>query len=81
MKIVVRSPGERGLHLWIPSGLALNPVGAMFLPKVMEQNGMELDRKQALALVRAINRYRRRHPDWVLVEVQGAGGEYVQVKL
>lgn len=81
MKIVAHTPEKRGIHLWIPSCLAFNPVGAMFLPKAMEQNGIRLDHKQAQALVRVINRYRRRHTEWVLVEVQGAGGEYVKIKL
>lgn len=79
MRIVVNSPGCRRVNLRLPSGLALNPVTAMFLPGIMKQNGVTLTRKQALTMVRAINRYRRRHPDWKLVEVKSSGGAYVEI--
>ena len=79
MRIIVSSPGSKRIDLRLPSGLALNPVTAMFLPGAMKQNGVEITRKQALAMVRAINQYRRAHPDWKLVEVEGIGGEYVEI--
>lgn len=79
MKIVVRSHENRDLHVQLPTGLILNPVSALFLPKALQKNGMGVSRAQALALVRAINRYRRSHPGWVLVEVEGADGDYINI--
>lgn len=79
MRIIVNSPGCKRINFRLPSGLALNPVTAMFLPGIMKQNGVALTRKQALAIVRAINQYRRRHPDWKLVEVESTSGEYVEI--
>jgi hypothetical protein len=81
MRVIVNSPGSKRIRIWLPSGLVFNPVAAMLLPGIMKQNGLEITREQALAMVRAINRYRRRHPDWKLVEVEGATGEYVKVTL
>ncbi len=34
-----------------------------------------------LAFARLLNRYRRSHPEWVLVEVESADGDYVKIKL
>lgn len=79
MKIIVHSPQSTNIRLSLPSGLALNPVSALFLPKFLKQNGIEVDRKQARMMVKAINQYRRRHPDWTLVEVETAGGEHVKI--
>lgn len=79
MKIVVHAPGNANINLRLPSGLVLNPVSALFLPKYMRQNGLEIDRKQARLLVKAIRHYRRSHPDWVLVEVDSANGDHILI--
>ncbi len=81
MKIVVRS--SQGPKLWIPfpSALVFNRFSADFLVKMMDGNGMKLDKAQARAIIKALNQYRRKHRDWVLVEVQSADGDYVKVKL
>jgi len=81
MKIIVHSSGSQKINLRLPSGLALNPVSALFLPKIMEQNGIHMTRKQAFIMVKTINRYRRSHPDWNLVEVQAATGAYVKITI
>jgi len=79
MKIVVRSQENRDIHVQLPTGLILNPISALLLPKALQENGIVASRAQALALVRAINRYRRSHPGWVLVEVEGADGDYINI--
>lgn len=81
MKIVVRSAAAENVKLRLPSALALNPVSALFLPKLLKRSGLAIDRKQAQLLVKAINQYRHSHPDWKLVEVESADGEYVEVTI
>ena len=81
MRVVVNSPGCKRIRIWFPSGLVWNPITAMLLPGILRQNGIEITREQALTMVRAINRYRRRHPNWKLVEVESANGERVEVAL
>ena len=81
MKIIVRSSEHQDIRLHIPTGLGLNPVTAMFLPNFMKQNGTTITRKQALAMVRAVNKYRRSHPSWKLVEVDSANGDHVEIVL
>ena len=81
MKIAVHNDGGRDIDLRLPTGLIVNPVSAMMLPKVLEEKGIAASRAQALALVRAINRYRRSHPGWVLVEVESADGSHVKITM
>ena len=81
MKILVNSPGQKGIRLHFPTVLGLNPIAALFLPKIFRQNGTAITRKQALAMVRAINRYRRSHPAWKLVEVRSTNGNHVDIVL
>lgn len=79
MWITVKGLGYKRIKLRLPSGLMLNPVSALFLPRLMKQNGITLTRKQAREMVRAINQYRRAHPDWKLVEVESTGGGHVEI--
>ena len=79
MKIEIHSGAGREFDLLLPTGLLVNPISAMALPRVLEEKGIAASRAQALALVRAINRYRRSHPGWVLVEVESADGDHVKI--
>jgi hypothetical protein len=81
MKIVVKSNEGPNLWLPIPSGLVLNRFVAGFAPQYLKEYGLDITKEQAISFVKALNKYRRRHPQWVLVEVQSAEGEYVKIKL
>ena len=80
MRITVRSE-EANLRIPIPTGLILNDLTAGLVPKFMEQNGITITTKQARKFIRAMKKYKRRHRDWVLVEVQSSDGDYVEIKL
>ena len=81
MKIVIREKGKLSFGFWLPSGLALNPMAALMVPAHLQKCGVQLTRRQAAAFIRALNRYRRRHRDWKLVEVQEADGSRVVIKI
>ena len=48
---------------------------------LLKEYGIDISKEQAVVFVKALNRYRRKHPEWVLVEVESSNGEYVKVKL
>lgn len=81
MRIVVKAAGGRDIKLLFPTGIMCNSVMAGFLPKMLKQNGVTITRKQAVAMVKALNDYRHSHRDWNLVEVESSGGEYIEIKL
>lgn len=81
MKIVIEGASGKNIHLHLPSRLMLNRATAAVLPSVLEQSGISISRKQVIYLLDTIHDCRRRFPDWVLVEVNSADGEYVEVKL
>lgn len=81
MKIVVKSDDGPNIWLPIPSGLILNRFAAGVAPKYLKEYGIDITKEQAVAFIKELNRYRRKHPEWVLVEVQSSSGEYVKVKL
>lgn len=80
MKVIIREP-DHPIDLRLPTGLLLNRCTAGIICREAEKYGVRISRSQMKVLIKALNTYRRSHPDWVLVEVSGADGEYVQVKL
>ena len=81
MIVKVRSKDGPNLLIPIPTGLFCNWLTAGFAAKAMEQNGWSATPAQMVRFFRAVRRYKRKHPDWVLTEVQSSNGDYVYVKL
>ncbi len=81
MKIVVKESGGKNIHLVFPSGLVFNWFTAGFLVKALEDTPVSLEPAQARHLIRVLNRYRKTHKGWVLVEVDSADGDKVHIKL
>lgn len=81
MKIVVKR--NEGDHIWIPipSGLVWNRFAAGFVQEFLNEFGLDVTKEQAITFIKELNRYRREHPEWVLVEAQSSDGEYVKIKL
>ena len=81
MIVKVRSEEGPNLFIPIPTGLRCNRLTAGFSAKMMEQNGMHATPEQMVRFFRAVRQYKRKHPDWVMVEVQSSNGDYVYVTL
>ena len=81
MKIVVKSNEGPNICLPLPSGLVLNRFVAGFAPQYLKEYGIDISKEQAVLFVKALNQYRHKHPEWILVEVESSSGEYVKVKI
>lgn len=81
MRIVVKSQDTANINIAVPSRLLLNRVSAAIGSSYLKRYGIDISQKQAIALVKELNRFRRKHRDWVLVEVQSKEGDYVKIKL
>ena len=81
MIVKVRAEDGPNLTIPIPTSLLCNRLTAGFSAKVMEQNGVHATPEQMVRFFRAIRQYKRKHPDWVMVEVESSTGDYVYVKL
>jgi hypothetical protein len=89
MKIIVKD-SDMNLKIILPSRLVLNSLTAYLAPHFInrktgaDKNGSvsEITGKQLRLIFREINRYRRKHRDWVLLEAEsGSSGEKVMIKL
>ena len=81
MIVKVRSADGTNLFILIPTALFCNRLTAGFAAKAMEQNGVTVTPEQMARFFRIARQCKRRHRDWVLVEVHSADGDHVYVKL
>ena len=81
MLIKVRSQDGPNLTIPIPTGLFCNRLTAGIAAKAMAQNGWNATPEQMVRFFRTARQYKRKHPDWVMVEVESSNGDYVYVKL
>ena len=81
MIVKVRAKDGPNLTIPIPTSLLCNRLTAGFSAKMMEQNGMHATPEQMVRFFRAVRQYKRKHPDWVMVEMESSTGDYVYVKL
>ncbi|MBQ7378820.1 MAG: hypothetical protein IJW70_03960 [Clostridia bacterium] len=77
MKVTVNSKTV----FMFPTRLAINRLTAGFIRKKLRKEGVKLSRKQTVRMIKALRKYRRKHPEWNLVEACEGGGDRVIVKL
>ena len=81
MIVKVRAKDGPNLTIPIPTSLLCNRLTAGFSAKMMAQNGVNATPEQMIRFFRTARQYKRKHPDWVMVEVESSTGDYVFVKL
>lgn len=81
MKIVVKESRDRSIRLHLPNGLAMNSMSAAILSAKLRKKKVNISGKQLHLLFKAAKRYKSRHPEWKLVEVESADGETVEIVL
>lgn len=88
MKIIIKD-SDTNRNITLPSRLILNSLTATLAPRLINKkvnSGKDeckpkITGSQLRVLIREINRYRRKHKDWVLVEVEErATGDKVIIK-
>lgn len=86
MNIKIKS-NSRNIRLWFPSVLVFNPVtatlwGSKIIHKISSEKGeTKISPKAARRLFREINRCRRKHKNWTLVDVCASDGTKVHIRL
>ena len=80
MLIRVKTEGKK-FFIPIPNCLLLNRLSVIIAHNELKKHGIDIPQKKLYALVKAIRRYKRRHPKWTLVEVQSSDGDDVEIKM
>ena len=80
MRIIAKGD-DHNVHLRIPTGIAFNRFTAGAISKEAGKYGVKISPHHMRGLFKVRKDDRRAHPGWVLAEVRGVNGEYVQIKL
>ncbi len=81
MKINI-NPGERSkLNIRIPTAIAFNPLTALFLCIKSRKNGTPVNYFKAVAFMRELRRYRRKHPEWGLLEITENDEKILEIRM
>ena len=64
-----------------PTRLAINRLTAGFIRRKLRKEGVKLSRKQTVRLIKTLHKYRRKHPEWNLVEANEAGNAHLVVRI
>ena len=81
MKIIVKSDDHKNIKLLFPTGLLLNNITAIFVHRAMKKKGISIRIGHLRTLMKVLKRYKRKHKNWNLVEVNSSDGNYVQIKI
>ena len=79
MKIQIKEAGGHKLCFPIPTDAILGRITAAILPRALKDEGITITRKQAYQFLKELRRYKKAHPDWVLVDIQDACGDTVKI--
>ena len=64
-----------------PTRLVINRLTAGFIRRKLRKEGVKLSRKQTVRMIKTLHKYRRKRPEWNLVDAREAGGDHVIVRL
>ncbi len=79
MKIQIKDSENHKFCVPIPTGAVFGHITAAILPRALLDKGVTITKKQAYQFIRELRRYKKRHPDWVLVDVESSDGETVKI--
>lgn len=64
-----------------PTNLIVNRFFAGMIRRRLRKEGVKLTRKQTVKMIKALRKYKKRNPNWNLVEVTESDGEHVIVRI
>ncbi len=81
MLIRIQEHGGVNLTIPLPTGLVCNAITAEIAAQAAKKQGVPMKAADLRRLFAAIRHYKRKHPDWVLVDVQSADGDRVSIRV
>ena len=64
-----------------PTWLVVNRLTAGIIRGQLKKRGFRLTRKQTGLFIKELKQYKKRHPEWILVETTEKDGDSVTVKI
>ena len=64
-----------------PTRLAINRLTAGFIRRKLRKEGVKLSRKQTVRMIKTLHKYRKKNPEWNLVEATETDGDSIIVRI
>jgi len=81
MRIIFLNEKKKERRLYVPNALLSNRLTSFWIVQSLEKHGIYLSHKQIRRFAECINDVRKRHPDWVFLELTEKGGEKIKIIL
>ena len=81
MRIIISETPSKSFCLQLPTRLVLNRIGAQMLAREMAKHGIRVSPQNVHLFMKAVRHYKKEHPGWQLVQVNGAKGEQIEITL
>ena len=81
MKIVIKNDEHKNIVVILPTGLFANKLTAAFVCRALKKKGINIPLGCMSHFLKALNKYRHKHKDWILAEINGSDGDYVKIKI
>ena len=79
MKIQIKDSENHKFCVPSPTGAVFGHITAAILPHALQDKGITITKKQAYLFIRELRRYKKHHPDWVLVDIEDSCGDTVKI--
>ena len=64
-----------------PTILLFNRMAAGIVRRRLKKEGIVLNRKQTLLLIKKIRQYKKNHSEWNIVEVEAKNGDLIKIRI
>ncbi len=81
MRIVIKEEGKLRLFLALPTRCIFSSLVVRLAYRFTEPGEIPISKEQMTALFRELNRFRKTHRGFTLVELRSADKDYVKIKL
>ena len=81
MRIVFQNKTQKERRLYVPNALLLNHLTSFLIARGLEKRGIHLSCEQIRMIAESIKDVHKRHPDWVLVEIEDVNGDEFKIIL
>lgn len=72
---------DKNLRVPFPTWLGLNRLTCGYISKKLKKHNVQIKKRQLLKLMKLCKKYKKKHKDWTLLEVDTVSGTKVIIKI
>lgn len=81
MKLQVITDEEKQIDINLPTILLLNRVSVNIICKILKEHNVYVDKKNLIKILKLCRKYKKKNSSFVLLEVDSADGEHIEITI